>query len=71
MRTDLAERKRDMTGLEDELAPARLYRQQIARKCTVPSQTHEERAQRRGEQLRSLKDAYQILSGDDSAALSL
>lgn len=62
MKSELVENTQDLKMLNDQLAAAKLYEQQIAHKCTVPSTTHEDRAQRRENQIQSLKDAYQILN---------
>lgn len=71
MQADLVDQRHDAKGLEEELAATKDYAQQIDKKCTVPADTHNDEKRRRNEQLSSLKHAYDILSGDDDAALTL
>jgi len=70
MQADLVERRQDLTGLNEQMSAAKSYEESIARKCTVPVDSHAERSRRREEQISSLKDAYGILNGDDVPVLS-
>lgn len=70
MKADLVEQRQDLAGLNEQMSAAKSYEESIARKCTVPVDSHAERARRREEQIDSLKDAYQILNGDAVPVLS-
>lgn len=62
MKSDIVDSNQDIRSLDDELSAAKEYETQIKRKCTVPTNTHQERQVRRQEQISSLKDAYGILT---------
>eukprot|EP00929_Paragymnodinium_shiwhaense_P072793 TRINITY_DN3695_c0_g1_i1.p3 TRINITY_DN3695_c0_g1~~TRINITY_DN3695_c0_g1_i1.p3 ORF type:complete len:161 (-),score=61.86 TRINITY_DN3695_c0_g1_i1:56-538(-) len=60
----ISEAKRDISDLEQTLAASKEYEEQIMKQCAVRAEPHEERKRRRDEEMSSLKDAYQMLSGD-------
>jgi len=60
----LVEAKRDLSSMNQMLAAAKTYDEQVKAQCTVPQEAHKERAMRRDNEIDSLKNAYQILSGD-------
>jgi len=64
MQSELVDGKQDLKGFEESLEAAKLYDTQVAKKCSVPTDSHAERAERRQQQMDSLKDAYNILSDD-------
>lgn len=66
----ISEAKRDISGLETTLAASKEYEEQIQKQCVVPPASHEDRKRRRDEQISSLKDAYEILSGDAVPVMS-
>lgn len=67
---DISEAQQDLRGLQEELAASKTYEEQVAHQCTVPASTAAERKTRREGEIDSLKDAYQILSGDAIPVLS-
>jgi len=62
MQSTMVDSKQDFQALKEQLSASKTYAQQIAHKCTVPSDTHAQRAEHRQSQIESLKDAYTILS---------
>jgi len=67
---DISEMQQDLRGLQEELAASKTYEEQVAHQCTVPASSAADRKARREGEIGSLKDAYQILSGDGIPVLS-
>jgi len=61
----LAETKSDLLGTQKELDAANSYYDQLKPKCVDTGVSHEERSQRRQEEIESLQEALRILSGED------
>eukprot|EP00927_Polykrikos_kofoidii_P029661 TRINITY_DN2561_c0_g1_i2.p1 TRINITY_DN2561_c0_g1~~TRINITY_DN2561_c0_g1_i2.p1 ORF type:complete len:352 (+),score=77.65 TRINITY_DN2561_c0_g1_i2:126-1058(+) len=60
----VAETKRELDELKEQLELARNYADKLSKQCVVRVESGKERHLRREAQISSLKDAYEILSGD-------
>jgi len=63
----LTEKKADLEGTQKELAAALDYYEKLKPSCVDSGVSYEERVQRREEEIQSLKEALQILNGEDIA----
>lgn len=62
--SDLADAKKDLKSTQKELDAALAYFEKLKPSCVVAGETYEERVAKRNEEIESLKDALQILSGE-------
>eukprot|EP00933_Yihiella_yeosuensis_P071655 TRINITY_DN7988_c0_g2_i1.p1 TRINITY_DN7988_c0_g2~~TRINITY_DN7988_c0_g2_i1.p1 ORF type:complete len:762 (+),score=248.99 TRINITY_DN7988_c0_g2_i1:145-2430(+) len=65
LQTDLAKDKEDLESYTKELKSLKEYLVELEASCTIKGDTFEERQLKREQQLKSLKDALEILSTDD------
>lgn len=65
--SDLASTNKDLAGNQEELAAAEEYYDKLKPSCVDAGVSHEERVARREEEIESLKEALEILSGEDIA----
>jgi len=61
------EKKGDLEGTQKELAAALDYYEKLKPSCVDSGESYEERVKRREEEIQSLKEALQILNGEDIA----
>lgn len=64
---DLVSTNNDLKGNKEELAAAEDYYDKLKPSCVDAGVSHEERVARREEEIESLKEALEILSGEDIA----
>jgi len=64
---DLVSTNNDLAGNREELAAANDYYDKLKPSCVDAGVSHEERVARREEEIESLKEALEILSGEDIA----
>jgi len=64
---DLVSTNNDLAGNKEELAAANDYYDKLKPSCVDAGVSHEERVARREEEIESLKEALEILSGEDIA----
>merc|ERR1719453_796693 len=60
----LAEAKKDLAGVQDELSAALAYYEKLKPSCVDAGESYEERVARRKEEIESLKEALKILQGE-------
>jgi len=65
--SDLVSDKRDLAATQDELLAADRYYEKLKPSCVDTGVSHEDRAKARQEEIASLQEALQILSGEDIA----
>jgi len=65
--SDLASTNKDLAGNQEELAAAEEYYDKLKPSCVDAGVSHEERVARREEEIETLKEALEILSGEDIA----
>eukprot|EP00747_Dinoflagellata_sp_TGD_P165042 gnl/TRDRNA2_/TRDRNA2_185820_c0_seq1.p1 gnl/TRDRNA2_/TRDRNA2_185820_c0~~gnl/TRDRNA2_/TRDRNA2_185820_c0_seq1.p1 ORF type:complete len:319 (-),score=108.51 gnl/TRDRNA2_/TRDRNA2_185820_c0_seq1:133-1011(-) len=70
MNRDISDAENDFRMLQEELAAATTYQEQISHQCIVRDEPAKERQARRHEEIASLKDAYGVLTGADIPDLS-
>merc|ERR1719298_294010 len=63
----LTEKKGDLEGTQKELAAALDYYEKLKPSCVDSGESYEDRVKRREEEIQSLKEALQILNGEDVA----
>jgi len=63
----LARTNKDLAGNQEELAAAMAYYDKLKPSCVNAGVSHEERVARREEEIESLKEALEILGGEDIA----
>merc|ERR1719335_864741 len=59
------EKQGDLEGTQKELAAALDYYEKLKPSCVDSGESYEDRVQRREEEIQSLKEALQILNGED------
>jgi len=63
----MTEKKADLEGTQKELAAALDYYEKLKPSCVDSGESYEDRVKRREEEIQSLKEALQILQGEDIA----
>jgi len=63
----MVEKQGDLEGTQKELAAALDYYEKLKPSCVDSGESYEDRVQRREEEIQSLKEALQILNGEDIA----
>lgn len=69
MKLDISRQEQDMRSEKEGLKAAQEYLETIKGQCVVPKQSAAQRQEQRQSEIRSLKDAYAIMSGDDIPVL--
>merc|ERR1719387_2417031 len=62
---DIVEKKQNLETTETELAAANAYFEKLKPSCLESGHTHEQRVQRREEEIQALQEALRILSGEE------